>query len=138
MCSARNVDIARSLGANHVVDATREDVTHCRTRFDAILDRAGSRPWSDGRRLLAPGGVYVASVGRLGWVAKVAVASLFTRQIVLLTAHQTQQDLPVLKQVMASGTVTAVIDTRSTLAAVPEVLRQHGHGHAQGKSMVTM
>ena len=60
VCSTRNVDIVRSLGADHAIDHTREDFTQCGTRFDAILDLAGSRPLSDCRRLLAPDGVYVS------------------------------------------------------------------------------
>ncbi len=79
VCSTRNVDIARSLGADHVIDYVREDFTQSRTRFDAILDLAGSRSLSDCVKLLAPAGVYVSSVGRLGWVLKVAVASLSAR-----------------------------------------------------------
>jgi NADPH:quinone reductase-like Zn-dependent oxidoreductase len=139
VCSTRNVDIARSLGADHVIDYTQEDFTHCRTRFDAILDLAGSRPLSDCLRLLAPNGVYVASVGRLGWVAKVACASLFERQkIVSLMAHQTQPDLAVLKEMVESGKVKPVIDRRYTLAEVPEALRYHGQGHAQGKTVITV
>ena len=76
VCSTRNVDIARSLGADHVIDYTQEEFTQSTTRFDAILDLAGSRPLSDCVRLLTPNGVYVSSVGRLGWVLKVAVAAL--------------------------------------------------------------
>jgi 2-desacetyl-2-hydroxyethyl bacteriochlorophyllide A dehydrogenase len=139
VCSTRNVDTARSLGADHVIDYTREDFTKSRTRFDAILDLAGSRPLADCRRLLTPGGVYVASVGRLGWVAKVAFASLFARQhIVSLTARQTQQDLAVLKEMIESGKVKPVIDRRYTLAEVPDALRYQGQGHAQGKIVITM
>src|SRR5438132_4930018 len=66
VCSTRNVDIARSLGADHVIDYTQENFTQSGTRFDAILDLAGSRPLSDCVKLLAPAGVYVSSVGRRG------------------------------------------------------------------------
>jgi NADPH:quinone reductase-like Zn-dependent oxidoreductase len=72
-------------------------------------------------KLLAPAGVYVSSVGRLGWVLKVAVASLSARgrgKIVSLTAHQTQQDLAVLKEMLESGKVKPVIDRQYTLAEV--------------------
>lgn len=138
VCSPRNVDTARSLGADHVIDYTQEDFTRRRMRFDAILDLAGSRPLSACRRLLAPGGVYVSSVGRLGWVVKVAVASLFTRQIVLFTAHQTQQDLAVLKEMLESGRVKPVIERRYMLEEVPDALRYQGHGHARGKSVIAV
>src|SRR6266699_1723308 len=141
VCSTRNIDIARSLGADHVIDYTREDFTQSRTRFDTILDLAGSRPLSDCVRLLAPDGLYVSSVGRLGWVLKVAVASLSARgrgKIVSLTAHQTQQDLAVLKEMLESGKVKPVIDRQYTLAEVPEALQYLGQGHAQGRIVITV
>jgi NADPH:quinone reductase-like Zn-dependent oxidoreductase len=103
-----------------------------------FLDLVGSRPLLACRRLVAPGGVYVPSVGRLGWVAKVAFASLFTRQIVLFSARQPQQDLAVLKGMLESGTIEPVIDRRYMLAEVPDALRHQGQGHAQGKSVVTI
>src|SRR5438477_1575073 len=141
VCSTRNVDIARSLGADHVIDYTREDFTQSKTRFDTILDLAGSRPLSDCVRLLTPNGVYVSSVGRLGWVLKVAVASLSARgrrKIVSVTGHQTQQDLAVLKEMLESGKVKPVIDRQYTLAEAPEALRYQGQGHAQGRIVITV
>ena len=112
-----------------------------RTRFDAILDLTGSRPLSDCVKLLVPTGVYVSSVGRLGWVLKVAVASLSARgrgKIVLLTAHQTQQDLAILKEMLESGKIKPAIDRLYTLAEVPEALQYLGQGHAQGRIVVTV
>jgi len=141
VCSTRNVDIARSLGADHVIDYTREDFTQSRTRFDTILDLAGSRPLSDCVRLLTPDGVYVSSVGRSGWVLKVAMASLSARgrgKIVSLTGHQTQQDLAVLKAMLESAKVKPVIDRQYTLAEAPEALRYQGQGHAQGRIVITV
>ena len=139
VCSTRNVDIARSLGADHVIDYTREDFTQSETRFDTILDLAGSRPLSACLRLLTPHGVYVSSVGRLGWVLKVAVASLSARgKIVSVTGHQTQQDLAVLKEMLESGKVKPVVDRQYTLAEVPEALRYLGEGHAKGKVVITV
>src|SRR5437868_3053248 len=141
VCSTRNVDIARSLGADHVIDYTQEDFTQSTTRFDAILDLAGSRPLSDCVNLLVPTGVYVSSVGRLGWVLKVAMASLSARgrgKIVSVTGHQTKQDLAVLKEMLESGKVKPVIDRQYTLAEVPEALRYQGQGHAQGRIVITV
>src|SRR5438874_4699855 len=139
VCSTRNVDIARSLGADHVIDYTQEDFTQSKTRFDTILDLAGSRPLSDCVRLLAPNGVYVSSVGRLGWVLRVAVASLPARgKIVSATGHQTQQDLAVLKEMLESGKVKPVIDRQYPLAEAPEALRYQGQGHAQGRIVITI
>ena len=141
VCSTRNVDIASSLGADHVIDYVREDFTQSRTRFDAILDLAGSRSLSDCVKLLVPTGVYVSSVGRLGWVLKVAVASLSARgrgKIVSLTAHQTQQDLAVLKEMLESGKIKPAIDRLYTLAELPEALQYLGQGHAQGRIVITV
>ena len=139
VCSTRNVDIARSLGADHVIDYTHEDLTQSNTRFDTILDLAGSCPLSDCVRLLATNGVYVSSVGRLGWVLRVAVASLSAREkIVSLTGRQTQQDLAVLKEMLESGKVKPVIDRQYTLAEAPEALRYQGQGHAQGRIVITV
>jgi NADPH:quinone reductase-like Zn-dependent oxidoreductase len=139
VCSTRNVDIARSLGADHVIDYTQADFTRSKMRFDAILDLAGSRPLSDCVRLLTPSGVYVSSVGRLGWVLKVAVASLSARgKIVSLTGRQTQQDLAALKEMLESGKVKPVIDRQYTLAEAPEALRYQGQGHAQGRIVITV
>jgi NADPH:quinone reductase-like Zn-dependent oxidoreductase len=141
VCSTRNVDIARSLGADHVIDYTQEDFTQSTTRFDAILDLAGSRPLSDCVKLLAPTGVYVSSVGRLGWVLRVAVASLSARgrgKIVSLTGRQTQQDLALLKEMLESGKVKPVIDRGYTLAEAPEALRYQGQGRAQGRIVITV
>jgi NADPH:quinone reductase-like Zn-dependent oxidoreductase len=90
---------------------------------------------------LAPTGVYVSSVGRLGWVLRVAVASLSARgrgKIVSLTGRQTQQDLAFLKEMLESGKVKPVIDRRYTLAEAPEALRYQGQGRAQGRIVITV
>ncbi len=139
VCSTRNVDQARSLGADEVIDYTQADFTRTSGRFDVILDLAGSRPLGSCRRLLAPGGVYVASVGRLDWVLRVAFASLFARrQVVILAAHQTQQDLAELKGLIESGKVKPVIEKRYGLADVSTALRHQGQGHARGKTVITV
>jgi len=139
VCSTRNVDIARSLGADYVIDYTETDFTRSDKRFDSLLDLAGSRPLSACMRVLAPNGVYVSSVGRLGWVLKVAVASLSARgRIVLLTGHQTQPDLAVLRGMLESGKVKPVMDRQYTLAEAAEALRYQGQGHAQGRIVITI
>jgi len=139
VCSTRNLAIARSLGADHVIDYTRQDFTRCGRRFDAILDIVGNRPLSACRRLLTPGGVYVSSSGRLGRVAQVALTSVFARrQVILLSAKQTPRDLAILKQMLESGAVKPVIDRRYTLAEVPDALHSQGEGHARGKSVIAV
>src|SRR5947207_4120957 len=109
VCSTRNVDIARSLGADHVIDYVREDFTQSRTRFDAILDLAGSRSLSDCVKLLAPAGVYVSSgggssdggslVGPLGLMIRAMVLSPLVRQrIRILMAKPSRQNLATLRK----------------------------------------
>ena len=138
VCSTRNVDIARSLGADHVIDYTHEDFTQSKTRFDTILDLAGSCPLSDCVRLLATNGVYVlgraiglGAQGRRGF-------SIRAGKIVSLTGRQTQQDLAVLKEMLESGKVKPVIDRQYALAETPEALRYQGQGHAQGRIVITV
>jgi D-arabinose 1-dehydrogenase-like Zn-dependent alcohol dehydrogenase len=81
----------------------------------------------------------VSSVGRLGWVLKVAFASLFARrQVVILAAHQTQQDLAVLKSLIEPGKVKPVIEKPYSLAEVSSALWYQGQGHAKGKSVITV
>jgi NADPH:quinone reductase-like Zn-dependent oxidoreductase len=139
VCSTRNVGQARSLGAHEVIDYTRADFTKTSARFDVILDLAGSRPVGACRRLLAPGGVYASSVGRLAWVLKAAFASLFARgQVVILTAHQTQQDRAVLKSLIESGQVKPVIQERYSLMELSTALTYQGQGHARGKTVINV
>lgn len=138
VCSSRNVAAARSLGADRVIDYTQEDYTRTDARYDAILDLAGSRPLAAVRQLLDSGGVYVSSVGRLDWVAQAAFASLFSKQVVVLTAHQTQADLALLKDWIEAGKVRSIIERRYPFAQIPDALRDQGEGHARGKTVIVI
>ena len=147
VCSTRNVDMVRSIGADHVIDYTQEDFTQSGRRYDVILDAVGNRSLSDYRRVLNPTGVYVAASGGLVgdwlgpmiWMFKILLASLVgSQKMVVLMAEQTKSDLVALKELLESGKVTPVIDRRYKLSEVPEALRYQGEGHAQGKTVITV
>ena len=146
VCSTRNVDMVRSIGADRVIDYTQEDFTQDRERYDAMLDLVGSRSLSDCRRSLTARGTYVLvgvkDLGRWFGLArqiKVLSSSPFVRQRmrIFLTRH-TKDDLAVLKELVEAGEVTPVIDRRYQLSEVPEALRYQGEGHAHGKIVIAV
>ena len=144
--STGNLDLIRSIGADEVIDYTREDVTQGRQRFDLIVDIAGTRSVSACRRVLAPNGTYVmvgAPSGR--WIRpvdrfiKVRVQSRFVRQRLLgFVAQITREDLVVLKELMEAGKLTPVIDRTYPLSETPEAIRYVEEGHARGKVVITV
>ena len=146
VCSTRNVDMVRSIGADQVIDYTREDFTQDRQRYDVMLDLVGSRSLSDCRRSLTPQGTYVlVGVSDMDrWLGlarqiKMLSSSPFVRQRmrIFITRH-TREDLVVLKELVESGKVTPVIDRRYQLSEVPEALRYQGEGHSQGKIVIAV
>jgi NADPH:quinone reductase-like Zn-dependent oxidoreductase len=147
VCSTRNVDMVRSLGADHVIDYTQEDFTRSGQRYDLIVQVAGTLPPSDCRRALTPKGTLVLCsgdgggswLGPIGRIAGAVVRSSFASQkVVMWIAESTHKDLVVLKELIEAGKVTPVIDRRYRLAEVPEALRYQGEGHAQGKTVITV
>ena len=144
VCSTRNVESARSLGADRVIDYTREDFTRSGQRYDVIFDVAGSRSWSNCRRVLAPDGVFVVvgapSSHPLRHVAKMLLAGKLpgSQKVVFFVAKITQADLNALKELVESGKVKSVIDRRYDLADIADAYRYLGEGHAQGKVVVTV
>lgn len=137
VCSARNAELVRAIGADHVVDYAERDFTQTSARYDAILDVIGSAPISRCRAILRPSGVYVSSVGRLRWLFASLVAS-FTPgpRVKILSAQSTPEDLSALAELVASGAVKPVIDRVCSLEEGPEALRRQGEGHARGKSVI--
>jgi NADPH:quinone reductase-like Zn-dependent oxidoreductase len=139
VCSTRNVDMVRSIGADHVVDYTQEDFTKSGQRYDLILDNVGNHSFSDYRRVLTPQGIFQPNTGHagLGYVLKALVLSLFVRQqgrpFVAIPNHE---DLVVLKELVESGKVTPVIDKTYPLSETPEAFRYLDEGHARGKVIV--
>jgi NADPH:quinone reductase-like Zn-dependent oxidoreductase len=146
VCSTRNVDLVRSIGADHVVDYTREDFTRSGQSYDVILDNVEAKPLSATRRALAPAGTLVLNSGRGGrWIgplgrwAKAGVRSLFARQTLRpILRGENQQDLLVLKDLIEDGAVTPVIDRTYPLGDAAQALAYVGAGHARGKVVVTV
>lgn len=147
VCSTKNVDMVRSLGADHVVDYTREDFTRSERRYDLLLDVAGSRSWSECKRVLTPEATFVIVggpktnrwIGPLSHVIKVRLASLRASQkVIFFIANMNKKDLIALQELIESGKVTPAIDRRYPLSALPEAMRYLGTGHAQGKIVITM
>ena len=141
VCSTNNVDMVRSIGADHVIDYTREDFTRGGRTYDLILDNVGNRSFSDCKRALTPHGMHLPNSGRagMGFALRALVRSAFVRQQgrpFLSVANN--KDLEALKQLIESGKVMPVIDRTYPLSEVPEALRYIGAGHARGKVVITM
>jgi len=148
VCSTRNVDMVRSIGADHVIDYTEEDFTQSGHRYDLMLDIAGSRSWSDCRRVLGEKATLVVVGGPKGnrWIGplsqalKLRLGSLAdSRRVVApFLAKINKGDLVVLQELLEAGTVTPVIDRQYELSEVPEALRYLGEGHARGKVVIRL
>ena len=147
VCSTRNVELVRSLGADHVIDYTQEDFTAGSRRYDLILDNVATHSLFDYRRVLTPNGAYVM-VGStdpghwFGWAAKPLQAWLlspFTSQrLGMMLAELNKDDLETLARLMESGKVTPVIDRTYKFSEAAEALRYLEKGHAHGKIVVTV
>ena len=147
VCSTRNVDIARSLGADHVIDYTREDFTRSDRRYDLLLDIAGSRSWSECKRVLNPKATLVIvgapkgnrALGPLGHIAQVRLASMpGSQRALFFVAKFNMPDMVVLRDLLESGKVKPVIDRRHELNEIADAFRYLGEGHAQGKIVVSV
>jgi NADPH:quinone reductase-like Zn-dependent oxidoreductase len=148
VCSTRNVELARSLGADRVVDYTKEDFTQLGERHDLMLDIAGSRPFGQFRRVLTPKATVVIvgakfpsnkGVGPLSHVIGTRVASLGRSQTVkFFVAKINKEDLGFLGELLEAGKVRSVIDRRFELSETADALRYLGEGHARGKVIITM
>ena len=147
VCSTRNVDMVRTIGANHVVDYTQEDFTKSGQRYDLIFDSVGNHSLSDCRRALTTEGTLVLVggtdkgrwLGALTGVLKAVVLSRFVSQKLLpFLAHLRKDDLIVMRELLEAGKVTPVIDRSYPLRDVPEAIRYLEAGHARGKVVITM
>jgi NADPH:quinone reductase-like Zn-dependent oxidoreductase len=139
VCSTNKVDQIRSLGADHVVDYTKDDFTLKGQRYDLVLDNVGNRSFSDFRRVLTPAGKLIPNTGHagMGYVILSLVRSLFLRQQGgLFMATPNRDDLVTLKDLIEAGKVTPVIDRTHTLAETAEALKYIGEGHAGGKVVI--
>lgn len=139
VCSTRNVDLVRSIGADHVIDYTKEDFTQSGQRYDLILDNVGNRSFSDCRRALTPEGTLLPNTGHagMGFILMAYARSVFVRQQGRpFFSAANAEDLLVLKDLIEAGKVTPVIDRTYRLDETPEALGYIGEGHARGKVVV--
>lgn len=141
VCSTRNVDMVRSIGADYVVDYTQEDFTQSEQRYNLILDNVGNRSFSDCRRVLTPHGVLQPNTGHagMGYVFKAWVLPLFmSQQGSLFVANPNHDDLVVLKEFIEDGKITPVIDKTYPLSETPVAFRYLDEEHARGKVVITV
>jgi NADPH:quinone reductase-like Zn-dependent oxidoreductase len=147
VCSTRNVDQARSLGADEVIDYTKEDFTRSGQRYDLILDVAASGSLSSRLRVLEPNGILVgvgaADGGRMTSIVagllEAAIRSRLGKQKVpFFLAKNSKEDLLVLKELIEAGKVRPVIDRTYPLSETPDAMRYLEEGHAQGKVVITV
>ncbi len=149
VCSTRNVDLVRSLGADHVIDYTKEDFTKTEQRYDVILDNVPNHTLSECRRILNPDGKYVMVggggprdgkwLGPLGRVIHALVLKPFvSQQMGMMMADTSQKDLTLLADMMQSGKVKPVIDRTYKLSEVSEAIRYLEEGHARGKVIIEL
>ena len=147
VCSTRNVELVRSLGADHVVDYTQGDFTRGGRRYDLVFQLAGTQSPSDLRRVLTPTGTLLLSsgesdgrlIGPVDRIIKALLLAPFVRQrLVPFEAKRSGDDLRVVKELIEAGTVTPVIDRTYPLSDVPEAIRYLEEGHARGKVVITL
>ena len=147
VCSTRNVEMVRSLGADHVIDYTQEDFTQSGRNYDLIFQLAGTRSPSECRRALSPEGTLVLSsgesdgrwIGPVGRIIRAALLSPFVKQkLTSFTVKPNKEDLLFLKQLIESGKLTPLIDRTYPLSEVPEAIRYLEEGHARGKVVISM
>lgn len=144
VCSTRNVEQSRELGADRVIDYTQEDFTRTGDRYDVVIDVAGSRPWRSLRRVLAPGArvVVVGAPGGaplIGPLAHIIGTKIASRgRAAFFVAKFNNPDLQALADLMANGQLTPVVDRTYELAEGPEALTQFGEGHVRGKLVLVI
>jgi NADPH:quinone reductase-like Zn-dependent oxidoreductase len=145
VCSSRNVEMVRSIGADRVIDYTREDFTRSGQGHDILLDCVGNRSLAACRRVLSPRGIYVGAGGKAGrWmigplvssIAALALSLVGSQKFVSLLAKSSEEDLTLMQELMKSGKVTPIIDRRYTLMEVPDAIRYLEEGHARGKVVI--
>jgi NADPH:quinone reductase-like Zn-dependent oxidoreductase len=150
VCSTRNVDLVKSIGADHVIDYTKEDFTKTDQHYDMMYDLVGNHSFSERRKILKPNGICVlagiggaglhpGSWGRIGGNFWTAFLSNFTSQkFPTYIAKLTKDDLGVLADLMQSGKVSPVIDRTYKLSQTADAVRYMEEGHARGKVVITL
>ena len=150
VCSTRNLDMVRSIGADHVIDYTKEDFTKTNQRYDLIFDLVGNHSFSERRRILNPNGICVmAGIGGAGWHDGIGmrlagelnayVRSRFVSQkFITYIAQFNKKDMTILADLMQSGKMTPVTDKTYKLNETPDALRYLEQGHARGKVVINL
>jgi NADPH:quinone reductase-like Zn-dependent oxidoreductase len=149
VCSTRNVDLVRSLGADQVIDYTKEDFTKSEQHYDVILDNVPNHSLSECRRILTPKGKYVMIggggpnegrwIGPFGRVIHTLLLSPFiSQQMGMMLAELNQKDLTTLADMMQAGTIKPVIDRTYPLSQIADAIRYLEQGHARGKVIITV
>jgi NADPH:quinone reductase-like Zn-dependent oxidoreductase len=147
VCSTRNQDVVRSIGATRVIDYTQEDFTRSSQRYDLILDSVGNHSMVACTRVLSSRGTYVAVGGpsgrwMIGPLSRVLTAPLLSRvvnrRLVMHLTRPRQTDLVEMRDLMEAGKVTPVIDRCYRLSDAPEAIRYLEEGHARGKVVITV
>ena len=146
VCSTRNVEMVRAIGADHVFDYTKENYTESGEHYDIIIDNVGNHPLLANRRVLNPEGVLVMIGGAKGdWLGPVMsplkalmISPFVSQEFVMILAQLKQEDLTILGDLMQAGEVTPVIDRRFRLNEVPAAIRYSEEGHARGKIIIDL
>ena len=149
VCSTRNMDLVRSIGADHVIDYTWEDFTRSGRQYDVVLDLVGNRSLAECRRALTLAGTLVLSgggtseggslVGPMGLILRGQALSRFVRhRLLVLTATPSRENLAALRELAESGEITPVIDRTYPLSEVPEAIRYLEVEHARAKVVITV
>ena len=142
VCSTPNVEIARGLGADRVVDYSREDFTRDEERYDLMIDIAGTRSWRECKRVLAPDATVVVVggprsnrlLGPLGHVIGMRLGSIAGgRTMAFFIAKFNRPDMATLRELLESGRLRSVVDRRLALDQIVEALDYQGQGHPRGK-----
>lgn len=143
VCSTRNVDIVRSIGADHVIDYTQEDFTQNGHRYDLILAANGYHSISDYKRVLSPKGTYVMTGGAMAQLFEVMlkgpwISMTGSQKMGNMLAKPNKNDLAFMKELLEAGKVKPVIDRCYPLSQVADAIRYIEEGHAQGKVVITV
>jgi NADPH:quinone reductase-like Zn-dependent oxidoreductase len=145
VCSAKNVSMVKSIGADHVIDYTHEDYTQGAQNYDLIIDTVGSHSLLENRRVLNPNGILVIVGGPSDglWIGPfvtpieaLVLSPFLSQKFVPFLAKLDPKDLTVLRELMQAGKVTPVIDRRYSLSEVPAAIRYLEEGHARGKVVI--
>lgn len=143
VCSTRNLEQARSIGADHVIDYTKEDFTKNGQQYDLVFAANGYHSLSAYKRALTPKGIYIMAGGTMAQIFQsMLMGSMMSetggRKMSGVSAKRSQNDLVVIKELFEAGKVKSVIDRRYPLSEAAEALRYLGAGHARGKVVISV